>query len=240
MSAEDATAGLAIIESGARIDLLFTDVVMPGKLQSREMADRAKTLLPDLAVLFTSGYTENSIVHAGRLDEGIELLSKPYSRDVLARRMRECIDRAKTVNQSIETNGHSLVNTQTSLRILLVEDELLIRLAALDMLDELGYEANGCATGAEAIDLLEAGIFDVLITDLGLPDVPGHEIVAQVQARWPDMRIIIATGEASGHDDRIGLNNGHTHWLSKPYSSSDLEEILQPLNVTLQLSDPEQ
>ncbi len=104
LSAEDAAAGLAIIESGAKVDLLFTDVVMPGELQSREMADQAKVLLPDIAVLFTSGYTENSIVHAGRLDDGIDLLSKPYSREALARRLRECIESAKKRNQSDVTS----------------------------------------------------------------------------------------------------------------------------------------
>lgn len=239
LSAEDAAAGLAIIESGARIDLLFTDVVMPGKLQSREMAERAKTLLPDIAVLFTSGYTENSIVHAGRLDDGVDLLSKPYSRDALARRVRECIDRAKMGDRPNITDGHTSENKGKTLRILLVEDELLIRLATLEMLAELGYDANGCATGAEAIGLLDAGVFDVLITDLGLPDVPGHEIVAQAQARRPDMQIVIATGEAPERDDRIRLEDGRIRFLSKPYNSSDLEDILEPLNYASQSLAPD-
>lgn len=227
LSAEDAAAGLAIIESGAKIDLLFTDVVMPGQLQSREMAERAKVLLPDIAVLFTSGYTENSIVHAGRLDDGINLLSKPYSRDALARRVRECIDRANTEGQSNVTNDRSLDNTQKSLRILVVEDEVLIRFAALDMLGELGHEAQGCTSGTEALGLLDAGTFDALITDLGLPDISGYEIATQAQSKWPDMQIIIATGEAPSPEDRIGLTNGQTCWLSKPYYLSDLEDILK-------------
>jgi PAS domain S-box-containing protein len=234
LSAEDAAAGLAIIESGARIDLLFTDVVMPGKLQSREMADRAKLLLPDIAVLFTSGYTENSIVHAGRLDDGVSLLSKPYSRDALARRVRECIDRAKTDGQSNMTNCRAIGNARKSLRILLVEDEALIRLAALEMLGELGHETKGCSTGTEAITLLNASAFDVLITDLGLPDVPGHEIVAQAQARWPDMQIVIATGDAPERDERNSSKDGRTRFLSKPYALSDLEDILDPLNFASQ------
>lgn len=240
LSAEDAAAGLAIIESGARIDLLFTDVVMPGKLQSREMAERAKALLPEIAVLFTSGYTENSIVHAGRLDDGVNLLSKPYSREALAGRLRECIDRVKMGDQSNVTADGTLENPQMSLRILLVEDEALIRLAALEMLGELGHEARGCSTGTEALRLLESRAFDVLITDLGLPDVPGHEVVTQAQARWPEMQIVIATGDVPERDDRIGLKNGRTHFLSKPYCLSDLEDILKPLNFPLRSSVPEQ
>lgn len=88
LKAKDAQSALSIIESGAPVDLLFTDVVMPGPLRSPELARRAKTLLPRLAVLFTSGYTENAIVHGGRLDAGVELLPKPYTREALASKLR--------------------------------------------------------------------------------------------------------------------------------------------------------
>ncbi len=66
LKARDAQSGWAIIESGVPIDLLFTDVVMPGPLRSPELARKARERLPDIAVLFTSGYTENAIVHGGR------------------------------------------------------------------------------------------------------------------------------------------------------------------------------
>ncbi|MCE9658860.1 MAG: PAS domain-containing protein [Burkholderiales bacterium] len=92
LKARDASAALAIVESGVRIDLLFTDVVMPGPLKSTELARRARARLPGLAVLFTSGYTENAIVHGSRLDAGVELLSKPYSRDALAKKLRQMLD----------------------------------------------------------------------------------------------------------------------------------------------------
>ena len=88
LEANNAKSALTIIENGAEIDLLFTDVVMPGTLRSPELAKLAKTRLPRLAVLFTSGYTQNAIVHGGKLDEGVELLSKPYSREALATRIR--------------------------------------------------------------------------------------------------------------------------------------------------------
>ncbi len=91
LHAADAESALSIIEAGAKIDLLFTDVVMPGPLRSPEMARKARERLPDLAVLFTSGYTQNAIVHGGRLDAGVELLSKPYSRETLARKVRSVI-----------------------------------------------------------------------------------------------------------------------------------------------------
>jgi len=84
-SADDALARLAAL---GRIDLLFTDVIMPGSVSATELAAKARALHPDLRVLFTSGYTENAMIHNGRLDEGINLLSKPYGRAELASAVR--------------------------------------------------------------------------------------------------------------------------------------------------------
>jgi len=92
LTAKDAGSALPILESGVKVDLLFTDVVMPGTLRSPELARKAKERMPTLAVLFTSGYTENAIVHGGRLDAGVNLLTKPYSRQVLASRIRQALD----------------------------------------------------------------------------------------------------------------------------------------------------
>jgi PAS domain S-box-containing protein len=75
------------------VNLVFTDVVMPGPITSRELADRARTLQPAVKVLFTSGYTQNAVVHGGRLDDGVELISKPYRRQQLARRLRRLLAR---------------------------------------------------------------------------------------------------------------------------------------------------
>jgi CheY-like chemotaxis protein len=87
IEARDADTALEIVESGAPIDLLFTDVVLPGKLKSPELARLAQIKIPKLKVLYTSGYTGNAIVHGGHLDPSVELLSKPFSRDDLARKI---------------------------------------------------------------------------------------------------------------------------------------------------------
>jgi PAS domain S-box-containing protein len=91
LKADNADSALGILKSGLPIDLLFTDVVMPGQLRSPELARQAKLLHPGIAVLFTSGYTQNAIVHGGRLDPGVELLSKPYGREQLAKKVRSVL-----------------------------------------------------------------------------------------------------------------------------------------------------
>ena len=94
IDAVDGASALALLEQGAEVDLLFTDVVMPGPVSSTELAEQARRILPNVAVLFTSGYTRNALTHGGRLQEGVQLLSKPYQRTQLAHKIREALRRA--------------------------------------------------------------------------------------------------------------------------------------------------
>ncbi len=91
LEAADADAALAIIKRPGRIDLLFTDVVLPGR-NGRVLADEARALRPELRVLFTTGYSRNAIVHQGRLDAGVQLITKPFTFEQLAVRIRDTLD----------------------------------------------------------------------------------------------------------------------------------------------------
>jgi CheY-like chemotaxis protein len=92
LDAANATEALAIAESGNPFDLLFTDVIMPGAMNGRQLANALEKHKPGLRVLFTSGYTENAIVHHGRLDSGVLLLAKPYRKSDLAAMIRKALD----------------------------------------------------------------------------------------------------------------------------------------------------
>jgi len=92
VTAVNGPTALAILRAREDIDLLFTDVVMPGGMSGRQLADAALQERPGLRVLYTSGYTENAMIHHGRLDPGVRLLSKPYKRADLARALREALD----------------------------------------------------------------------------------------------------------------------------------------------------
>ena len=92
MEAEDGPSGLRILQSDARIDLLVTDVGLPGGMNGRQVADAARVSRPDLKILFVTGYAENAAVGNGHLDPGMEVITKPFAMTVLGNKVREMID----------------------------------------------------------------------------------------------------------------------------------------------------
>lgn len=101
-AAGDAAEGLKLIDG---VDLLFTDVILPGGKNGRVLAEEVAKLRPELPVLFTTGYTRNAIVHHGRLDANVMLLSKPYSQLDLARKIREALDGGVSGQNVVQLRG---------------------------------------------------------------------------------------------------------------------------------------
>jgi CheY-like chemotaxis protein len=91
IAAHDARSALALVQRGEPFDLLFTDVVMPGGMSGRELADAVARHRPGIPVLYTSGYTEDAVLHQSRLHESVLLLMKPYRRPQLARMVRQAL-----------------------------------------------------------------------------------------------------------------------------------------------------
>lgn len=92
IEAADGAGGLQVLQSNARIDLLVTDVGLPGGMNGRQVADAARVARPDLKVLFITGYAENAVLSHGHLDPGMHVLTKPFSLESLAGRIRELIN----------------------------------------------------------------------------------------------------------------------------------------------------
>ncbi len=91
LEASDGAGGLAILQSRQRVDLLVTDVGLPGGMNGRQMADAARELRPSLKVLFITGYAENAVVSHGHLEPGMHVLTKPFAMDALAARIKDLI-----------------------------------------------------------------------------------------------------------------------------------------------------
>ena len=91
--ASDGASGLEVLRSDATIDLLITDVGLPGGLNGRQVADAARVTRPDLQVLFVTGYAENAVVGNGLLESGMEVITKPFELTALANRIRSMLER---------------------------------------------------------------------------------------------------------------------------------------------------
>jgi signal transduction histidine kinase/ActR/RegA family two-component response regulator len=95
LEAQDGDEALRVFGAhAAEVELLLTDVVLPGNVRGRELGERITAIRPQVRVLYMSGYTENSIVHHGRLDDGVQLLGKPFKREQLARKVAEVLGEA--------------------------------------------------------------------------------------------------------------------------------------------------
>ncbi len=228
ITAEDGDRALVLLHGGTVVDLLFTDVVIPGEVGSRELARRAKAILPGLKVLYTSGYTENAVIHHGRLDPGVELLSKPYPIEELARKIRAVLDAGKAAGPAVPAARRG------PRRVLVVEDDALVRVAAVESLADLGLVAEEAETGRQALGLLAAdGDIDLLITDVGLPDMDGHDLAAEALKLRPSLKIILASGYSRpGPKPRSNgdLPRDVVH-LSKPYEPADLRRAIESLGA---------
>ena len=93
LEAEDGAAGLRILRSGARIDLVVTDVGLPGGMNGRQVADAARALRPGLKVLFITGYAETAVLSHGHLEPGMHVLVKPFAMEALAARVKDLLSR---------------------------------------------------------------------------------------------------------------------------------------------------
>ncbi|HZQ40778.1 MAG TPA: response regulator, partial [Rhizomicrobium sp.] len=213
--AEDA---LKILERGG-VDLLFTDVVMPGPIPTREFTRRAQEMHPGLKVLYTSGYTQNAIVHNGKLDDDAFLLSKPYQRDELARKLRSVF--AGTARGPLAAASAPAAPRG---KVLVVEDVALIRMATVDMVEQLGFGVAEAGDGPEALALLQKDSdIDTLLTDLGLPGMTGQDLVQEARKLRPGLKVIVASGYST---ERQMAESENVVSLVKPYDLAQLRRAL--------------
>ncbi|UFW91632.1 PAS domain S-box protein (plasmid) [Bradyrhizobium barranii] len=224
VKARDAASALVVVDSGIPIDLIFTDVMMPGSLRSPDLARKAKERLPNVAVLFTSGYTQNAIVHGGRLDPGVELLAKPYTRESLARKIRHVL--ANQAQRRVAQGSQHSANEKTfkDATVLLVEDDDLIRFTTMEMLSDIGCKVTEAGTAQEALKILDEQPVDILLTDVGLPGVSGLQLARDVYARRPDLSLILATGDSGVKSEAARLG---AILIVKPYTPASLRQGLE-------------
>ncbi|MCP3730350.1 response regulator [Sphingomonas sp. MG17] len=215
LEAHDGASALRLLErQEGPIDLLFTDVVMPG-MTGRELAEAARLQQSDLRVLYTSGYTRNAIVHAGRLDPGVEIINKPFTYEALARKIRDMLDGGSTEC------------------VLIAEADSTVRMLAAEALGGIGFRVEQAGTGAEALSKVRAaqGRYDAVVVDDSLADYRGDALARELRALHQQLGLVIVSEDRAGQLRSQFSGDRCTRILTRPYSSSQLQEALQQLGI---------
>jgi len=228
LEAADGRTGLQLLDVHPEIRLLFTDVGLPGGMNGRQLADAARSRRGNLRILFTSGYARNAIVHDGRLDPGVELITKPFTQGVLAARLRDILDAGAPAG-----------------RILIVEDDIMIQMLAVQHLEEHGLKVDVAGSATDALNkirLIPGGV-DATVIDLGLPDRPGDVLLREIRTLFPTMPIVIASGSYNEEIQKLADGQSRLAVVSKPYTAHTLMAALRaagwrPPDVPSRTSEP--
>ncbi|MHA6289536.1 hybrid sensor histidine kinase/response regulator [Maricaulis sp. CAU 1757] len=243
LEANNADHARPIVEGGEPIDLLFTDVVMPGRMKSTELAKLAQAN-GHTRVLYASGYSDDAIVHDGRLDPGVNLLSKPYEQDELARKVREILDSGPAARPAPDAAPAEGGSTQSApptpadrngpqglqgLKVMVCEDDAIIALNIEYALQDAGCEVRVAHTGEEALEMLRDARSDILVSDLGLPGISGIELARRAREAYPDLALVFATGQ-----NRVeGIETmDRALALTKPFTDDMLVDAIRDLVAT--------
>jgi len=212
LDARDARDGLRLLDAHPEIRLLFTDVGLPGGVNGPQLADEARRRRPGLKVLFTSGYASDAIVHDGRLDPGVNLIDKPFTYTALADKLRDVLD-ARSAPP----------------RILLVEDEVLVRMLAVEHLEGAGYRVEAAGSSTEALNKARLAPIAAAVVDLGLPDRKGDHLVGELRRLFPRVPVVIASGYPEADLRARFAGEERLAFLPKPYTQEQLLSMVTEL-----------
>lgn len=215
LEAEDADQALRISEGHAgAIDLLVTDVMMPG-MTGRELADRLVGQRPGLKVLYISGYSGDAMGGQAFLEPGMEYLAKPFSPDQLSGKVSELLSAPSVSGRTI----------------LVIEDDAAVSAMLRQILRGAGYQVLLAADGRLGMNVLERETVDLVITDLVMPEQEGLETLTLIRAQRPFLPVIAISGAFGGAFLKTAEMLGAAATLPKPIAPEALlravEQVLQ-------------
>ncbi len=229
--AGNAVQALEILAKEERIDLLFSDVVMPGGMNGYELAQQATEFWPHIKVLLSSGFTLKTMAHNGLARFASHLLAKPYRKADLARRIRLVLDEG--IDSRIIADADSTKDILGGRSILVVDDEEDIRELFKLNLEGLGCKVILACNGDEAISLYRQSlndnkVIDAVILDLSLPGGMGGTIIGNsIHKLDPQARIIVASGDTEALEMMHYQEHGFSAALEKNFKRKTIRQVLE-------------
>lgn len=234
LTAADGEQAADILKSQAAVDLVFSDISMPGQVTAADLVRLAVGLVPDTAILLTSGH----VVDRALLDDGmpadVALLPKPYTLAQLSAAIRGRLA-AHGAQHARPVPAAPAPGERAPLRFLVVEDDPDARALACEMIEALGGSALGAASAEQALALLAQTAVDVLFTDLHLPGMAGDELAAQAGALKPSLQVVLASGEGMVETQARACR---AMLLPKPYDLLQLQQTIAALERTRDQAQP--
>ena len=223
-------AAIRCLEEGERFDIAILDMQMP-EMDGVELAAAIRKRWPQMSlptVLLTS------LGHIRKASDGGRIaatLTKPVKPAALLETLRSVLSGACAKNAALEHATPGKVEKSKALRILLAEDNLTNQKVAKLMLKRLGYAADVALNGREAVDLVAANGYDVVLMDVQMPVLDGIEATAEIRRRWPDAaarpRIVAMTANAMVGDRERCLAAGMDDYVAKPIRSEHLKGAIE-------------
>ncbi|KND60254.1 Two-component hybrid sensor and regulator [Candidatus Burkholderia verschuerenii] len=206
------------MESGIGVDLLFTDIVMPGRMRSVDMAAKARALIPQLAVLYTSGYVQDA-----SLDAGADLLLKPYSRETLSRKVRDVLDRRARPALDARATTPAIVRpierSGPAYCIVLFDRDVAARKETAELLETLGHAIVVADSRESARAALSCETSALTIADDPC-NAAAIAFAEEASAAWPRLGIVFVF-DGVPTEPPLGVH------LVTPFSSTQADRAIR-------------
>ena len=242
LEASNADQALELIALNCeQLDLVLSDLVLPS-MGGVELVAEIRRRFPNVAAAYMTGHIGRSARYATALDSAVPLLVKPFTPAVLEDRVREALMRAgfggaqrvrRSLRSTMEGKHGPTLNTATArARLLVVDDDPLMRKLLGRVLSSKGYDTSMAEDGQQAKELLARARFDLILTDVHMPRMDGIGVLRAVRDLDPDFPVILFTASPSA-DTAIGaLQLRATAYLTKPIDPARLiDEVEKALKM---------
>ncbi|MCP4584145.1 MAG: response regulator [candidate division Zixibacteria bacterium] len=213
LTAEDFKGAVNILDSQS-IDVVITDIMLPDK-SGIELIELVKKNFAKTPVLAISG---KNIPRQEILDAGADgFLAKPFRIGVVEEMIQKTL-----LQQDIE-RANPIPGRK---KILVVDDEPDVVSTLIESLDALGYQAIGAANGVEALEIIEKDSFDLVITDIRMPEKNGIDLLKDIKSKFPDLPVVIITGYTLAYPPEQAKKEGAEGYIPKPFRINQIDELL--------------